>query len=67
MARAILGGTYVYPPDTDPVTRLLLEEAAIAYASMPKEMIATYLCGGCSEEHTKDISIEWRGIQRMNP
>ncbi len=30
----ILEGTYVFSPDTDPATRLLLEEAAITYASM---------------------------------
>jgi len=42
-ARAILEGTYVYPPDTDPATRLLLEEAAIIYATMPREEIATYV------------------------
>ena len=30
-AKAILEGTYVYPPGTDPATKLLLEEAAITY------------------------------------
>jgi len=28
----ILEGTYVFEPDVDPVTKLLLEEAAITYA-----------------------------------
>ena len=42
-ARAILEGTYVYPPDIDPATKLLLEEAAMTYAKMPAEEIATYV------------------------
>ena len=43
VARAILEGTYVYPPDPDPATKLLLEEAAMTYAKMPAEEIATYV------------------------
>ena len=42
-ARAILEGTYVYSPDIDPATKLLLEEAAMTYAKMPAEEIATYV------------------------
>ena len=42
-ARNILEGTYDYPPDLDPATRLLFEEAAHTYAKMPKEKLATYV------------------------
>ena len=42
-ARRILEGTYVFPPDTHPATRLLFEEAAHVYATMPKEELATYV------------------------
>ena len=40
-AQMILEGTYVYPPDMDPATRLLLEEAAATYASLSREQIAS--------------------------
>ena len=39
----ILEGTYVFPADLDPATKLLLEEAAITYASMSKEDVANYV------------------------
>ena len=42
-ARSILVGTCNYPPDLDPATRLLFEEAAITYTKMPKEELATYV------------------------
>ena len=42
-ARAILEGTYVYPPGIDPATKLLLEEAAKTYTKMPADEIATYV------------------------
>ena len=42
-ARRILEGTYTYPTDTDPATRLLLEEAAITFAKLSKEQVATYV------------------------
>ena len=42
-ARDILQGAYEFPPDTDPATRLLLEEAAHTYAKMSQEEIATYV------------------------
>ena len=41
--RSILEGTYVYPPNTDPATRLLLEESAHIYATMPRAELATYV------------------------
>ena len=39
----ILLGTYDFPPDTDPATRLLCEEADITYAKMSQEELATYV------------------------
>ena len=42
-ATAILEGTYEFPPDTDPATMLLLDEAAITYALIPPEEVATYV------------------------
>ena len=42
-AKAILEGTYVYPPVTDPATRLLLEEAAITYAIICPEEVSRYV------------------------
>jgi hypothetical protein len=43
VAQQILEGTYEYPPDLDPVTRLLLEEAAITYAELSPTEVATYV------------------------
>ncbi len=43
MARKILNGTYVYPPDLDPTTRLLFEEALATYAALSTTKIATYV------------------------
>ena len=42
-ARQILEGTYTYPPDTDPATRLLLEEATITFAKLSQEEVSTYV------------------------
>jgi len=42
-ARQILEGTYTYPPDTDPVTRLLLEEAAITFAKLSQEEVSMHV------------------------
>ena len=42
-AQAILEGTYVFPPDCDPATRLLLEEAAKTYRQLSNEEIASYV------------------------
>ena len=41
--KSILEGTYMYPPDTDPSTILLLEELAHIYATMPRAELATYV------------------------
>ena len=43
VAQQILEGTYKYPPDLDPVTRLLLEEATITYAKLSPTEVATYM------------------------
>ncbi len=42
-AQQILEGTYVYPRDLNPVTRLLFEEAAHTYAILAPTEIATYV------------------------
>ena len=39
----ILEGTYAFPPNTDPATRLLLEEAAVTYSKMSMDEVATYV------------------------
>ncbi len=36
-------GTYMYPSDSDPATRLLLEEAAATYAALSPTEVATYV------------------------
>ena len=43
VARQILEGTYVFPPDIDPATKLLFEEAAITFAQLSKEEVASYV------------------------
>jgi hypothetical protein len=43
VAQQILEGTYEYPPDLDPATRLLFEEATAMYATLPPTEIATYV------------------------
>jgi hypothetical protein len=43
MAQQILDGTYVYPPDLDPATRLLFEEALATYATLSPTTIETYV------------------------
>ena len=42
-ARQILEGTYEFPPDTDPATKLLFEEAAHTFAKLSNEEIATFV------------------------
>ncbi len=42
-AQQILEGTYLFPPDTDPATRLLFKESTITYVSMSKEEVARYV------------------------
>jgi len=39
----ILEGTYVFPDNTDPATKLLLEEASITYAKMSAEEVSTFV------------------------
>ena len=41
--KEILEGTYVFEQDVDPATKLLFEEAAITYAAMSNEEVATYV------------------------
>ena len=43
VAQQILSGTYIYPTDLDPATRLLFEEAAHTYAKLSPEEVATYV------------------------
>ncbi len=43
VAQQILEGTYVYPSDLDPATRLLFEEAAATYAALSPTEVATYV------------------------
>ena len=42
-AGQILEGTYTYHSDTDPATRVLLEEAAITFANLSQEEVSTYV------------------------
>ena len=42
-AQQILEGTYDFPPDTDPATKLLLEEASITYLKMSPEEVSTFM------------------------
>jgi hypothetical protein len=42
-AQRIPEGTYDYPPDLDPATRLLFKEAAITYAAVSQTEVATYV------------------------
>jgi hypothetical protein len=42
-AQQILEGTYVYPPDLNPKTRLLFKEAAHTYTTLSPTEIATYV------------------------
>ncbi len=53
VAQQILKGTYKYPPDLDPATRLLLEEAAITYAEFSPTEVATYMT-------VKDFQYFWQ-------
>jgi hypothetical protein len=43
VAQQILEGTYKYPQDLDPATRLLFEEATATYAALSPTAIATYV------------------------
>ena len=43
VAQQILEGTYVYPVDLDPPTRLLFEEATATYATLSPDQVATYV------------------------
>ena len=43
VAQQILEGTYVYPLDLDPATRLLFEEATATYAALSPSQVATYV------------------------
>ncbi len=43
LAQQILEGTYVYPPDLNPATRLLFKEAAYTFATLSLTEIATYV------------------------
>jgi hypothetical protein len=43
VAQQILEGTYKYPQDLNPATRLLFEEATATYASLSPTAIATYV------------------------
>ena len=43
VAQQILEGTYEYPADMDPATRLLCEEATATYAAMAPAQVATYV------------------------
>ena len=40
-AQQILEGTYIFPPGTDPATKLVLEEAAHTYSEMTNEEVST--------------------------
>ena len=39
----ILDGTYAFPPDTDPATKLLFEEAAHTFSQLSADEVATYV------------------------
>ena len=52
-AHAILEGRCVFPDDTDPATRLLLEEAVHTYARMSRAEVATYVT-------VEDFEFYWR-------
>ena len=43
VVQQILEGTYDYPPDVDPATRLLFEEASRTYLALSREEVATYV------------------------
>ncbi len=43
VAQQILEGAYEYPPDLDPATRLLFEEAIATFATLSPIEIATYV------------------------
>ncbi len=43
VAQQILDGTYEYPPDLYPATKLLFEEALATYAALSPTKIATYV------------------------
>jgi hypothetical protein len=43
VTQQILEGTYVYPSDLDPFTRLLFEEATATYAALSPTEVVTYM------------------------
>jgi hypothetical protein len=43
VAQQILEGTYKYPPNLDPATRLLFEEATATYAALSPAAVGTYV------------------------
>ena len=50
MVKEILEGMYVYPPDMDKHTRLLLEEAACLFAKTVGDVIATFITANDFQE-----------------
>ena len=48
-----LNSTYVLPPDTDPATKFLLDEAGLTFRKMLKEQVATYVI-------TEDFQDYWQ-------
>ena len=48
-------------------THLVYFSVGQVYGEEKRLVSDSLLCGGCSEEHPKDIPIKWRGIQRKNP
>lgn len=43
VAQQILEGSYLYPLDLDPATRLLFEEATVTYVTLSLAVIETYI------------------------
>ncbi len=43
VAQQILEGTYTYPVDLDPATRLLFKEAAVTFSTLSPKQVATYV------------------------
>ena len=52
-AQQILEGTYEYPDDLDPATRLLFEEASATYKALSPTKVATYVT-------PEDFKLFWR-------
>ncbi len=61
VAQQILLGTYEYPPDLDPATWLLFEEATATYALLSPPEVATYVT-------VEDFQYFWqRAQERTRP